>query len=478
MHNNKAYNGFLLFALLFLFPVFIGAQTTKIDTSGYLPLSIDGALDYNLMVAASKGYDSEITRLLLKGADISAETNDGATPLVIAVANNRLSTVETLISYNADINIITSHFETPLVIAVKNQNVEITELLIRAGADIDFADNRGVTSLNYASISGYFYVTDLLLYYHADIDKKANDGTTPLMSAIWAEYADIADLLIQNGANMEARDNSGFTPFLIASQNGDTVIMNLLIKYGVDIYEKNNFNWDALALTIKSDQVPAFELLLKKGGNKWTSPERNALDPYVVASKYRRKDIIEILLRENYHGKIIKEFDQIGISVSSKFTRKDIYSGLSLTFKEPLFNGGFITGIDTKAWYTRVLVRQSENLYYQYMDKNSVVYAGLFKEFSMTDKRLRDNFAFSTSLSAAYSFGNMIKGTDLTPRNKFMVIPSAGFKWTIKYFTLSGSAEYMKSDFYNIGPVWFRIGLSYNYFFDKVRAPEKTIKWY
>ena len=33
------------------------------------------------MVAASKGYDQEIERLISKGADINAETEEGATPL-------------------------------------------------------------------------------------------------------------------------------------------------------------------------------------------------------------------------------------------------------------------------------------------------------------------------------------------------------------------------------------------------------------
>ena len=477
MLNNKPITGTLLFVLLLSFPIRLSAQTEEIDTSGYIPSFYYGALDYNLMIAASKGYDSEITRLMLKGADIEAKTNDGATPLVFAISNNHLSTVNTLISYNCDVNIITSAYETPLMIAVKNKNVEIAELLLRAGADIDFADNRGVTSLNYASIYGYFYVTDLLLYYKASIDKKARDGSTPLMSAIWAQYADIADLLIQNEANMEARDNFGFTPFHIASQNGDTVIMNMLIKYGVDIYEKNNFNWNALTLTIRTDQIPALELLLKKG-NMWTSPERKAVDPYVVASKYGRKDVIEILTKENVPGNINKVIDQLGVSVSSRFTRKDIFTGISFTFKEPLLNAGIITGIDTKLWYTRVLRKQSENLYYQYMDKSSVVYAGLFKDFPLVGRQYKNNFAFSTSVSAAYAFGNKLKGTDIIPENKFILIPSAGFKWTIQNFTISGSAEYMKSYFYSIGPIWIRTGLTYTYFFDKVRAPLKTIKWY
>lgn len=475
--NRKILSGILLLTIFLSIHPTVYAQTEDIDTSGYIPLFYDGALEYNLMVAASKGYDNEITRLLLKGADISAETEEGVTPLIFAIVNNNLSTVSTLVSYKSDVNKVTFSSETPLLIAVKNQNVDIAEVLIRAGANIDYMDNHGATALHYASIYGYFYVTDLLLYYNANTGLKASDGTTPLMAAIWAGNADIADLLIQNGANMEARDNMGFTSFHIASQNGDTLIMNMLIKRGVDIYEKNNYNWDALDLTIKSDKVAATELLLKAGKN-WTSPEREALDPYVIASKYSRKDIIKILLKENVPGKIKKEIDQFGISVSSKLTNKDIFTGVSLTFKEPLFNLGIITGLDTKLWYTRVLQKQNENLYYQYMDKSSIFYTGLFKDFPLTYNQGKSNFAFSASLCAGYAFGNKLKGTNIVPGNRIMVIPSAGFKWAKSNFSISGSAEYMKSEYYKIAPVWFRIGCSYNLFFDKVRAPGKTIKWY
>ncbi len=49
------------------------------------------------MIAASKGNDSEVERLLRKGADIDEESTEGATPLVFAVANNHLTTVKILL---------------------------------------------------------------------------------------------------------------------------------------------------------------------------------------------------------------------------------------------------------------------------------------------------------------------------------------------------------------------------------------------
>ena len=43
----------------------------------------------NLMIAAAKGYPSEVERLIKKGADINAKTDLGVTPLILAVVSNK-----------------------------------------------------------------------------------------------------------------------------------------------------------------------------------------------------------------------------------------------------------------------------------------------------------------------------------------------------------------------------------------------------
>jgi ankyrin repeat protein len=452
-------------------------QAAPIDTSDYLSVIFEGALENNLMVAASKGYDQEIERLISKGARIDGETEEGATPLVFAVANNQLSSVKALLSHNPDVNKMTLNYETPLIISVKNQNAEIAEALIRGGADIDLADRFGATPLQYASLIGSFIVADLLLYYDADCNKKANDGTTPLMAAIYSGYAEIADLLFQNGANLEARDNDGFTPLLIAAQNGDTLMMNLLINEGVDIYEKNDYNYNALALAIESNQLPAVELLLEKG-DKWTSPEKGGVNPYIVAYALGRKNIVELLEKKNVVDRQGLKIDEVSVSASLKFNIRDYFTGLSFSFKEPLLNAGFIIGCDTKPAYTRILLEAEENEYYQYFDKSSIVFAGIFKDFTVSEYALWTKIAVTASLSTGYSFGSKFKGTNITHEKKFRIMPAAGIKFQKKHLTIKTDLEYMNTGFFHISPLWLRIGVAYNSFLSKVRSPVKTIKWH
>jgi ankyrin repeat protein len=454
----------------------LAAISQAIDTSDYIPFIFDEALDYNLMQAASKGYSSEIIRLINMGADVDAETNEGATPLVFAVSNNRAEAVSTLISFSPTIDKVTRNTETPLLIAVKNGNQEIAEMLLRAGADVNYADRHGATPLHYAALYGYLSLADMLLYYDASVDAKSNEGTTPLLAAVWAGYTDVADLLTQRGANIEISDNEGYTPFLMASYYGDTLLMDILYKKGANIYAVNKARFNALSLTIMRGEKSATEFLFKIG-DKWGSREKDIISPYEVAAKYRRNDIVNLLRENNVPGQLRHYIDQASIAFSERVFLHDIYSGFSFSFKEPSVNGGVIIGLDTKLWYTRVLKKSSENLFYQYMNKESLVYAGLFKDFTLTENPDKINLSLSTALMAGYSFGSSLKGTTISPADKFRVIPSVSLKMSRWNFGLNLGIEYINSEFYHTGPVWLRLGLSYNYFFDKIRTRIKPIRW-
>jgi ankyrin repeat protein len=448
-----------------------------IDTSDYIPSYYRGAIDYNLMIAASKGYAKETTRLILEGADLFVETDEGVTPLIFAISGNHTDAAKVLIEYGSDLNKVTKRGDTPLTLAIKNDNADITEDLIRSGADIDLADRYKATPLHYAAVYDNIRLADMLLYYNASIDKKSVEGSTPLIAAVWAGNADMADLLIQNGANMEARDNEGFTSFLMAALNGDTLIMNLLYKKGVDIYAVNQSKQNALDLSIIANKEDAVRFLLKTG-KKWSEKANDAISPYSVASRYRRKNMIALLKENNISGNLKYEIDQAEVTLSTKLFIHDIYSGASISFREPYLNGGIILGLDTKLWYTRVLLKEAEHYYYQYWDKGTIAYAGIFKDFALTDYAFKGNFSITTSLTGAYSFGSDLKGTLMTPKNRFMIIPAAGIKWTIRDLSLNLGAEYMKSDFYRTGPVWLRIGASYTLYFNILKIKGKNLKWY
>ena len=62
--------------------------------------------------------------------------------------------------------------------------------------------------------------------------------------------------------------------------------------------------------------------------------------------------------------------------------------------------------------------------------------------------------------------------------NNFHLIPSVSFKVSKMNLSMNLGLEYLKTGFYNDGPLWIRIGISYSQFINKVSDQVKPIKWY
>ncbi|MCU0408939.1 MAG: ankyrin repeat domain-containing protein [Bacteroidales bacterium] len=446
------------------------------DTSDYIPYFEPNALEMNLMIAASKGNTFEIDRLIAKGADINSATPEGATPLVFAVSGNKTEAVRRLLKYEPELEYRTRNDETPLSIAVKSGYFEITELLIRAGADMSASDRYGASPLHYAAVSGYSDITDLLLYYDAFPDARTSDGTTPVLASAWSGQIATADILLQGGADPGIADESGLSPFLLAAFNGDTLLMDLLIKNGADIYAMNNTGHNALSIAVIRNDTATMRFLLKMAGD-WNSQAGKSLDPYNVASAYSRKDAAAILGSSGISGKTIHRIDQAAFTLSSKFNLHDYITGFSLAFKEPLSQFGFHAGLDMKIWDTRVFISKTESVLYQYHNRSYLAYAGLFRDFRISETLIGWDVFFSPSLSVGYSFGHSLKGTLNVPPDEFKINPALAIKFIKGNYFLSAGTEYLKTPYYKNGPVWIRLGFGYNYYFDNVRLQLKPPKW-
>jgi ankyrin repeat protein len=414
--------------------------------------------------------------LMKHGADIDTKTFGHSTPILFAVANGEKEAVRSLLKYDPDLDFLSSYNESPLIVAVKDEDLDMAEMLLRDSADVNLKDGRGYAALHFAAVYGSFYMVDMLLYYEADVNIMSNDGNTPLMISVSAGYADITDLLLQNRAHVYDADKDGFTPLMIAAQNGDTLIMDMLLRRGANIHSRNKYRYSALDLAIRFDRQDAVRFLLKKWKNL-PSSEIESLNPYTIATTYRRQEIADILRENNITEIKRKGFDQISVGSSVKACFHDLYLGFSIAAREPNHGLGIFGGFDLKPGYSRVLVKESDNLFYQYMDKSYISYAGILKDFNLNRNAFYGNWYFTASIAAGYNFGNKFKGTEISPESRLRLIPSAGFWYNKDSFNFQIGLEYTNTGFYRLGPVWLRTGISYNLFFNNIRAPGKVIKW-
>jgi ankyrin repeat protein len=470
----------LILILLSGSSLYVRSQDIIVDTNEYIPIlrgpDVQNMLDYQLFLAASQGNSIGIDWLLRHGANVDAMTSQGITPVIFAVSAGEKDALKILLKYKPDLNVISGFNESALIVAVKDHKPDIAELLLRDSAVVNLRDKHGFTALHFAAIYGYTDIADLLLYYDADINIRSNDGFTPLMVAAYAGSAEVTDLLLQNRARVLEKDYDGFTSLMLAAQNGDTLIIDLLLKRGADIEAVNRYNYDALDLAIKMNYSETVQYLLKKDLNR-DSTGIKPVNPYAVASVYRRKDMIDILRENGVPETVRRGFDQVSFAVSAKFCFHNIYTGFSVTAREPRNNLGIFAGFDLEPGWSRVLVKETENLYYQYMDKSYLVYGGIMKELNLTDNAYKGNWYFNGSLAAGYSFGNEFKGTNIKPESRLRFIPSAGFRYNRNAFNFQIGLEYTNTEYYKIGPVWLRTGISFNIDFNRYRGPVKVIKW-
>jgi len=451
----------------------IGTTTICAQVNDYY--NVSESLEFKLLVAASKGDTGSIRALVTAGAYIDTQTfSEGNSPLIYAILNDKDMALIMLLYLGADPDLRNYSGESPLHVAIKEQKLSAAEILIKSDANINIRDFNGATPLHYAALYGFFYEADMLLYYDASSDTKADDGTTPLMAAVMAGNYDIADILIQNRANVNSSDKMGYTPLLIAAQNGDTALLELLLLSGSDLYAKGEDNFNAAAITVRDNHPDALKYLFRKG-SQWATVEGTNL--WNIAEKYYRREIMTILRDYNFPKPERNFADEIMPSVSIFSTRHQLMTGVSLRIKESMTGIGIIGGIDFKPLDSRILLEEDENNYTQYIDRRSVAWAGVFKEFNF--RQISGLSPWHTSLSAklGWKFGNQYPGSTLKPEQGLVFMPAAAIAYEVKSFNFAFSVEYMKTEVYKSGPVWIRFGFGYNYYVNKTQSKGKYIKW-
>ncbi|CAN1176626.1 ANK1 [Linum perenne] len=115
-----------------------------------------------LVWAAGHGQKDALKVLLEHHANPNAETEDGITPLLSAVAANSSECTELLVQAGASAKVMAGG-ATPLHIAADHGNMEILKCLLEAGADPNMADEDGLKAIQVAASRGNHAAVEILL---------------------------------------------------------------------------------------------------------------------------------------------------------------------------------------------------------------------------------------------------------------------------------------------------------------------------
>jgi len=449
-----------------------GPDTTRIDTSDYIP-SYD---DYNLLVAAHKGYNSEVLRLLNKGADVDADTNEGVTPLMYAADNGDMQTTRILVLNGADINRKPHNGVTALLSSIFINHLDIAEFLIRNGANINDTDAQGISPLMYAVIYNYPVLYDMLIYYGADIHQTDNEGNNPLILAVFMNNPEIVEIFLDQNANVNSEDKNGFTPLMLAAQNGDTAIMNLLINKQADLNAKNKYGNTALSLAVKNGHIEAVNLLIRNetGQHSVYKGKDNLRD---LAKKFNHKNMVGILKQHGFRGTIAPNLDIYSIGTGFNLNFNDFMVGINAGIQDTKYNIRAHMGYYTRPFAKRILLQDSEDTYFQFWEKRSLVSVGFEKLFSIKSFTNNRFFAITIGMDGIFTYGRNYRGSIREPDKNFKISPTSGLIWGMDYLQIVAKYSLLDLDTFKVSPHRAVIGVQYIFDRRKKRYKDKQIEW-
>ena len=162
------------------------------------------------------------------GCSVNDRSDDGSTPLGMAIVQENLDIVSILIEKGADAN-NTYAIETedgtvfemsPLIEALELENSDIASFLIVQGC--------------------------------AQLNVKNYHGASPLHIAVYNSMEDIVEKLLECDICIDGKDNGGATPLIIAAQKGDSKLLKKLIAKNAKIDEKDLSGSMALMVAVET----------------------------------------------------------------------------------------------------------------------------------------------------------------------------------------------------------------------------------
>ncbi|MBQ3933938.1 MAG: ankyrin repeat domain-containing protein, partial [Elusimicrobiaceae bacterium] len=231
-----------------------------------------------IVFAAEKDYADIVADLIQKGADPNkADLNTSETALIKAVRNQDFEIISILLNAGANPNLGTNQGVTPLSLAIslKNENLAThllssgatngiskeklllytfeknnigVMLMLAGGISPNITDKDNNTPLIISSANGDIKSAKQLVSYRANLNSKNKYGMTPLLYAVKGKYWDMAEYLINSGANINSTNIYGQNTLFWAAYHGNADLVHNLLMRGANYEQKTRRGQTALQM--------------------------------------------------------------------------------------------------------------------------------------------------------------------------------------------------------------------------------------
>uniref|UniRef100_A0A182N1G0 ANK_REP_REGION domain-containing protein n=1 Tax=Anopheles dirus TaxID=7168 RepID=A0A182N1G0_9DIPT len=184
---------------------------------------------YLLHWAALGGQEALVQSILERhAAQLDAEDDTKATPLILAVLGGHRPIVTLLTVRGATVNHRNWRGHSALQYACSKGYPDIAAHLVERGADVNATDELNETPLHRATARGLEPIMELLLAHGANPNLANREGNTPLHLACEEDRRGCALLLLRAGAYRHAQNRYEKTPLDLASRSLLAVIASEL----------------------------------------------------------------------------------------------------------------------------------------------------------------------------------------------------------------------------------------------------------
>ena len=241
--------------------------------------------------AAKSGCFKSNKKLQENGALVNATTNDGETPLHIAIINEQLDAVILLVEHKDLLEKLTKgkHYydisQTAMHIAARKGLVKICKVLLKHGAKVDALNNLQMTPLHYAAMKCHDKMCQLLLKHGAKVNALNIRQWTPLQNAALNDHDKVCQLLLEHGAKVNALDEYESSPMHEAARHGCDKVCQLLLKHGAKVNALNDNQETPLHFAVINGHYKVCQLLLEHGA------KIDAQDEDKLTSLHKAEDI-------------------------------------------------------------------------------------------------------------------------------------------------------------------------------------------
>ena len=216
-----------------------------------------------LMIAIENDSHNVLDMILVRGAYLEEEIEDGRTPIFYLRSSEALNK---LVIAGADINRLDNKKESVISYFIKNKPFEYSEYLVIAGANLDVENDEGWTPIFDAVVSGNIKLVELMLERGGDFNKEDIYGNIPIF------YTNDEDMLLKlleiKGYNLNMRNKKNENIFgeiyLRAVENGYVNVVKKLFELGVNPYYMS-YGDSAISIAKEKNNLEMIELLKSKG---------------------------------------------------------------------------------------------------------------------------------------------------------------------------------------------------------------------